>query len=668
MCGLVVTTEGDRVVGVRGDAEHPLSRGYTCPKGRASGEWHHHPHRLDAALVRVDGARTPVDDGVLLDDLAARLAAVVAESGPDAVAFYLATATSFDAAGGRAALALQRAMGTRSKYTALTIDTPCRPFVFDLVAGTPSLAPALDHDGTTCTLLLGTNPVVSHGHSHGMPDPVQRLRALASAPRELWVVDPRATATARLATRHLAIRPGTDWALLAHLVRELLGPDGGADRAYLADRAIGVEPLGEAVARWDRSTTADRCDLAEADLADLVASIRRHRHLAVQTGTGTTMSPAGVATEWLSIALQVVTGSYEAEGGVWFHPGFLRCFDRRTARPSAAEPAVEPGPASRPELPGRFGEYPCAALVDEIEAGNVRALVVVGGNPLTALPETDRLRAAFATLDVLAVADVVETETTAVATHVLPCTGQLERADVPDYVDQYQLVVASQHTAAVVPAGAGRRALWWWAAQLAARLGHRVLAAGLDPDTCTDDDVLASFADRGRVGYEELRAADGPIVAEGPVRGWVHEGVLPDGRWRLAPRPCLEALATAAADRTTTGDGLVLVPGRGLRTMNSALRDVAAPGGSTDAPAVHLHPLDAAACAVEAGAAVELRSAAGATTGRAVLDPSLRRGVVHVPHGWGAPHVGHLTSTRDGVDPLTGMVRQTGIPVTVTPA
>jgi anaerobic selenocysteine-containing dehydrogenase len=664
-----VTTEGDRVVGVRGDAEHPLSRGYTCPKGRAVGAWHHHPDRLDRAQVRRDGVLVEVPDDEVLDDLAARLAGIVAESGPDAVAFYLATATSFDAAGGRAALALQRAMGTRSKYTALTIDTPCRPYVFDLVAGTPSLAPALDHEATTCTLLLGTNPVVSHGHSHGLPDPVTRLRALAAAPRELWVVDPRATATARLATRHLAIRPGTDWALLAHLVRELLGPDGGADHAHLAAHAHAddVARLAAAVAPWDRAATAVRCGLDEADLADLLAAVRRHRRIAVQTGTGTTMAPAGVATEWLAVALQVVTGSYEAEGGIWFHPGFLRGFDRRTARPSPPEPAPEPGPASRPDLPGRYGELPCAALVDELEAGNVRALVVVGGNPLTALPETDRLRAALGGLEVLAVADVVATETTAVATHVLPCTGQLERSDVPDYVDQYQLVVASQHTAAVVAPGEGRRPLWWWAAQLAARLGHRVLAGDLDPDTCTDDDVLASFSGRGRVPWEELVAADGPVVAEGPVRGWVHDRVLPDGRWRLAPRPCVDALALAAADPTTVGDGLVLVPGRGMRTLNSQLRDVAPPGGEPDDPAVHVHPDDAAARGVLAGGRVEVRTAAGATTARAVLDPTLRRGVVHVPHGWAAPHVGRLTSTRDGVDPLTGMVRQTGIPVTVRP-
>ena len=148
--------------------------------------------------------------------------------------------------------------------------------------------------------------------------------------------------------------------------------------------------------------------------------------------------------------------------------------------------APRAGAASRPELPRRFGEYPCAALVDEIEAGNVRALVVVGGNPLIAFPDRDRTQAALASLDVLAVADVVETDTTELATHLLPVAGQLERADVPWMLDAYQPAIATQYTPAVVPPGADRRLMWQAFAELGRRLGVSVLPRGIDPDTATD--------------------------------------------------------------------------------------------------------------------------------------------------------------------------------------
>src|SRR6476469_8832835 len=86
-CGIVVTVDGDRVVRVRGDDGHPVSRGDTCTKGRGLPAWHHGPTRLDRP--RLDGVDVAWD--VLLADLATHLDTVITGSGPDAVALYLAT-------------------------------------------------------------------------------------------------------------------------------------------------------------------------------------------------------------------------------------------------------------------------------------------------------------------------------------------------------------------------------------------------------------------------------------------------------------------------------------------------------------------------------------------------------------------------------------------------
>ena len=236
-CGVVVDIENDdgaeRVTHVRGDPDHPLSHGYTCPKGRNLGAWHHHADRVDRPLVRGDdGELRPVTWDAALADLASRIEATIAEHGPDAVGVLLATGSAFDTNGRRTAERLWRVLGSRSKYTSGTIDTPCKPFVSRLMSGFPGLVPTLDPGTARLTMFLGCNPVVSHGHLNGLPDPIVTLRPLAEGDRELWVIDPRRTETARLATRHVALRPGTDHVLLAHLVREVLGD--GADREYLA--------------------------------------------------------------------------------------------------------------------------------------------------------------------------------------------------------------------------------------------------------------------------------------------------------------------------------------------------------------------------------------------------------------------------------------------------
>ncbi len=646
MCGITVTVEGDQVVKVRGDDAHPLSQGYTCPKGRALPDWHHHPRRLDQP--RIYGGAVGWDP--CLDDLGNRLAAIIDESGPDAVAMYLASGSAYDANGRRAAERFLGAIGSCQKYTATTIDTPMRPLVAELMGGWSGLTPMWDQEAARMLLLVGTNPVVSHGHGNGIADPIRRLRDQQER-GPVWVIDPRRTETARLADRHLAPRPSTDYLILGYLVRELLID--GTDWDYLANHAVGVDDLTAAVAPFTLDQAADGTGLEPAKLLDLLDAVRTAGQLSVLSGTGVSMGRHANVTEWLLWALAVITGSYDQPGGMWFNPGYLMQLDTRSWQPSDGHP--EPGPASRPELPRRFGEYPCAALVDEIEAGNVRALVVVGGNPLIAFPDRDRTQAALASLDVLAVADVVETDTTELATHLLPVAGQLERADVPWMLDAYQPAIATQYTPAVVPPGAERRLMWQAFADLGRRLGVSVLPRGIDPDIATDEDLLALIAERGRSDAATVLAARRGLVGEAsPVHGWVLNRVLPDRRWRLAPEPLVEQLADLDHP-----EPLVLLPRRQMRTMNGQLRDLGNVG-----PEVLIHPDHG----ITDGQPVQVTSAHGELVGTARTSDEIATGAVSIPHGWADPNVCTLTTAEADVDPLTGMVWQSGLPVQLSPA
>ena len=657
VCGVVVTTVGDDVVKVTGDADHPLSRGYVCPKGRAIGLHHAHPDRLDHPLVRDHGQLVAVPWSSCLDDIEAKLRAVVAEHGADAVGVYHGTAAVMDSASRRVSERFFGQLGTRSRYSSLSVDTPCKPLVAELVGGHAGLVAHVDERRARFVLIIGSNPVVSHGHTAVMPNPVVRLREL-TANGEVWVLDPRSTETTRLATRHLAPRPGTDHVVLAHLVRELLID--GADHPYLREHAqdVDVDVLTQAVAPYDATLTAARTGIDPADLADLLAVVRWAGRLAVITGTGTTMAAAANVTEWLAWALLIVTGSLDRRGGMWCNPGFLRQLDARGGEPSDGTPG--PGPASRPALPERWGELPSAALVSEIEAGNVRALFVIGGSPLTALPETTRLATALASLDLLVVCDVIANDMTAMASHVLPSASQLERADLPIMVDLSQPAVATQHTAAVLPLMVDRRPGWWPFAMLAERFGLDVLPAGVTAGTCTDDDVLRVVADRSRSTFEQLRAAPSGVIDSGPIFGWVHHR-LPAGRWRLAPLPLVDQLSSLRQPPR-----LVLTPRRQIRHLNSVLTDTGVHGARRDTPDVIVHPAEAAARNLDDGDDVVVTSAHGRLVGTVHIDPSVIRGVVSIPHGFGQTNVGELTGADDDIDGLTGMVLQSGVAVSLT--
>jgi anaerobic selenocysteine-containing dehydrogenase len=116
-CGIVATVDGDRVLQVRGDDEHPVSRGYTCSKGRGLAAWHHSPRRLDRPRLR----GRDVSWTELLEDLAERLGSIVEVTGPDAIALYLATGLAYDAAGQIAAAQWLPSIGSRSFLTAVTV-------------------------------------------------------------------------------------------------------------------------------------------------------------------------------------------------------------------------------------------------------------------------------------------------------------------------------------------------------------------------------------------------------------------------------------------------------------------------------------------------------------------------------------------------------------------
>jgi anaerobic selenocysteine-containing dehydrogenase len=652
-----VTVDGERVVSVKGDPQHPASHGYTCAKGRSLGHWHHHPTRIRHPRVRRGSNWDDVSWTEANADIRKVIATSIRDHGVDSVGVYIGTAASLDGAGKWAAEQFASSLGTRSRYSAISIDNPCKPLVSLLMSGNPGLVPVVDDRRCTMTVFVGSNPVVSHGHLNGFPDPVVRLREMATSPKELWVIDSRATESSRLATSSLRPRPGTDFAILAFLIRELLIA-GGCDRHYLADHVVedDLRLLGDLLEYWtvERASEITGCPVTELD--DLLSSIRRHGRVSFQTGTGTTMSATANLTEWLVWVLHIVTGSYDAPGGMWFHPGFLRRMDEDVVAKFEA-PTPKSGPPSRPELPTWGAEYPCAAMADEIEAGNLRVLVVFGGNPVTAFPETERTLRALEKLDALIVLDVVDSETTEVATHVLPTKGQLERADLPLYYDQFTLDHSTQYSPAFVPPIGESRSMWRVAAHLAADIGASFLPASLTTDS-SDDEVLDYLARRSGLGIEELRAVK--YVSREPTFGWVLETVLPNGRWRLVPKEF--AAQFARWRELVPPDGLLATSRRQVRQLNSqkptSLAEVPA------SPVALVHPTTAVRHGIHDGDLVEVASSSGTLNIAVEVNSDVHPDVVSLAHGWRHANVCNLT-TGANVDELTGMVVQTAIPIRI---
>ncbi len=643
VCGILVDVDGDEVIHVRGDRDHPFSHGYTCPKGRALPQLHHRPDRLEHPLMRVDGDLQPTSWDACLDDLGTRLRDIIGEHAPQSVGILFGSGLGMDAVGYRIAQSLHAAIGTPAKFSPLTIDGTAKVLMSDLMGGSPALTGRPDYDNATFAMFIGSNPVVSHGHSVGLPNPRGAIRDLAKH-AEVWVVDPRHTETARLATHHLSPRPGTDYAVLGHLVREVLR-DGADPGVPTQDR----DALAAAVEPFTLQHSAEIADVSEAELSALLAAVRQAGRIAVDTGTGVTMSASANVTQWLSWALLIITGSMNRPGGVWFHPGFAYQLESFELPISPPEGSFGPGPRSRPETQAFLREWPCAVLPDEINAGNIRAFLNLGGSLLTSFPNAGSLMPALKKLDVLATTEILPNETTALSTHVLPTKDQLERPDVTLW-DILSPRVSAQHTPAVVSPVGERRSMWWVLAEIGRRLGHELADTGT-----TDEAMLAQVSAGGRCTFDDLVANGWAEARRELPAPWVERHIERLGGWRLAPRLLVEQL-NALRDPAP----LVLVPRRQERRLNSQLEYLG------ESPEVLVHPDDAEAAGVVDGQPLIVRSAHGELTGVAKVDTSIRRGAVSVPHGHADANVNLLTS-KDDIDLVTGMTRYSGVPVNLQP-
>jgi anaerobic selenocysteine-containing dehydrogenase len=666
LCGIVVTTDGTTVQAVRGDPDHPVSRGYTCSKGRSLPAMLHHPDRLETPLRRsADGQLHPVSWDDALDGLAESIKSTLARRGPSAVAAYRGTHWAFDCNGRAGAERFLRELGTTQLYSSITIDTPNKTIVPDLVTGSPYVFPIPDWAATELLIFVGQNPIVSHGHVGVRPDAVSALRGIQNRGGKVVIVDPRSTESARRADLHLRPRPGTDPALLAHLVRAALAERPATE--YLAQCADpdSLERLRAAVAPYDAEATVARTGVDPAGLAALRELVLTTPRLSCVTGTGVSMGLVPNATEWLSWALALVTGSLDRPGGMLVNPGVLRCAEDGLLLRARV---TGPPPRSRPDVGHWYGELPTAVLNDEILAGEVSTLFVLGGNPMTTFPDTDQTARAFDRLEELVVLDVVPTETTARATLVLPVAHQLERADLPLFSDGVYPFPFTQYAARAVPPGGERRPMWWVFAELADRLGQTMSlttrAAMAEVGSVeAEDRLLALATSKSRVPWDEIRAHPSGIVpTDVPEPGWLVPDRLPTGRVDLCP----EELSAQLAEwwSTPDPDGLLLLSRRLPRQMNSSLRDVDSQRRPGPRPTLLLNPADAARLELHDGDEVVVSTVTGATEAVLEVTDSMLPGTATLPHGWAAPRVNALISNAV-LDSLTGMPRLSGLPVEV---
>jgi len=677
-CGLVAELDDEgAITRLRPDKGHPVTRGFACNKGLLALEVHRDPARLSAPQRRsADGTWVEQSWDDALDDIAARLRAVIEEHGPGAVAMYLGNPTAFNATAGPAAGLFMLQLGSDRLFTAAAQDCANKYAVAELLWGSAQVHLVPDLERTDHVLLLGTNPRISKGSFLTVPDPVGALAEVEARGGVVRFVDPRHGEVKVGET--VQIKPDTDVYLLAAMLHEIdrgpgFDPDGAA-------RVRDLDALRELLAPYSADAVAPVVGIEAGRIVAMAHQFAEAPSASAHLSTGVNMGRQGALAYWLLQVLVLLTGNLDRPGG-------NIAVARGSAPPPRAHEAGPDGFVDSPWGPYRptAGGLPGALLGDMIRSGEVRALLSVAGNPALSIGGGDALADALGELDLLVCVDYYRNATGELADHVLPAADWFEREDLNTFVQGTQTTPYVQWTGPLVEPAGGRRTEREVFAELGARLGHPPV---FGPET----DVLALLHDAplGEHGLSmaALRGAERgtALLPPEPVGGFLDrmtaDGLLDGAPAMLEParRRMREQFAELAAEPP---DQLKLITRRTSHTINSAMQNVAQlkKGLGADNP-LCLHPDDAARLGIDDAAAVRVWNRFGSIEATARIDDSLRPGVVAMTHGFGnartsgqpvarahpGVNVNALSPTGPGTfDPVSTMSQLTGIPVEVAP-
>ncbi len=415
-CGIEVKLDGRRFERIRGDKDHPTSRGYTCEKALRLDHYQNGRHRLTSPLRRQpDGSFEEIDWDTAIHEVATKLAAIRDEHGGNAILYYGGGGQGNHLGGGFSS-GTRGALGMTYASNALAQEKTGEFWVDGELFGKTSCHTTGDHEHAQVAVFWGKNP----WQSHGFPRARVTLKEIARDPdRSLIVVDPKRSETAELADLHLQVRPGADAWLLAALLAVVV-EEGLVDDDFVLERTVGHDAVLAALGGVDIAEYTARAGVPEAMVREAARLIGGAESVSIYEDLGIQQAPHSTLNSYLEKLLVLLTGNFGKQGGMNLHTAMAPLFgsgrgDRRT--PVTGHSLVA-------------GLVPCNVIPDEILADHparFRAVFVESGNPVHSLANSTRMREAFEALELCVVIDVAMTETARLAHYVLPAASQFEK-------------------------------------------------------------------------------------------------------------------------------------------------------------------------------------------------------------------------------------------------
>lgn len=497
-CGMEVTVDGGRLISVAGDETNPDSRGFVCPRGRATAEIPHNPHRLLRSLRREQrgaGVWIPTDWDAALD----QIAAAMQSAGRERVAIWLGHGAITNDANRQLIMRFGHLYGCQA-WNPAVLCWAQGAFGLSLT-GVLEVNTKEDLGAHAEMLLLWGWNVASQ------PTSGPYVTAAKKRGARVVCIDVRRSEAARLADEAYIIRPGTD-AALALAMAHVIVQEGLTDAGFIARHTLGYAEFARHLAPYSPAWAAQITGMPAEAIARLARLYATRKPGAICMG-GSSMfkSKHGWLASRAIACLPALTGNLGIAGGGFGprHRGFIR---------GEAYADFSAG-GRRP--PGNYISSHMGEIVAAIESGRIDVLLLFGTNMLSGYADSGRLERALANVKLIVAHDLFESETIRRAADiVLPGTSWLEEIGVKHSATHVYLMER-----ALAPQGEARSNVAVLRA-LADRLG--VADYYPWPDQEAFIDALLAPLDGGRVTLDRLRREEGryelkvsgmPLIAAG---------------------------------------------------------------------------------------------------------------------------------------------------------
>ncbi|MEO6468728.1 MAG: molybdopterin-dependent oxidoreductase, partial [Acidimicrobiia bacterium] len=680
--------DDDELTLVRGDKEDVFSAGYLCPKGTALKQLDADPNRIRTPQIRRGDTWHDATWDEAFAEIEARLLPIMERDGRDAVGVYMGNPSAHNLANLVYNRVLNQSLGTKNLFSASTVDQMPKQVSSGLMFGAALTVPVADIDRTDYLVIMGANPYASNGSLMTAPDFPGRLERLQARGGTVVVIDPRRSQSAEKADEHLFIRPGTDAHFLFGVVNVLFA-EGLVSLGNCDGLVDGLAEIERLAPSFTPEVVAPVCGIDADTIRAMARKIASTERAGIYGRIGTCTQEFGTVASWLVDVVNILAGNLDREGGMMF------------TLPATASASIGGGGDGKgrgvrfgrrhsrvKQLPEFFGEYPVATLADEIETpgeGQIKALVTVAGNPVLSTPDSDRLDAAFASLEFMVSIDIYRNETTKHADVILPAPRVLTKGHYD--LALYSLAVrnVANYSPPIIELRGDEQPEW----ETMLRLAALVAGQGSSPEAAAalDDFALVSVVQKAvtRSGSPIEGRDAGELVDElskngrrGPERvldfmlrtgaygdqfgapgyeGGLSLAVLeanphgvdlgalkprlpgvlktPSGKIEIAPEAIIadvESRLVPSLDRRANGE-LVLVGRRDLRSNNSWMHNIEILVKGKPRCTLQIHPDDAARVGIADGEMTRVRSRVGMVELAAEVTDGIMSGVVSIPHG-----------------------------------